>query len=689
MSLKLRRNHFSGISNIDYRTKGDLEKIKFYQPYHESKKFGNQGLSNYKLPSSFHKKLFSPTKGINEGKFVKNDIPNPKNYESALFYRNNSMIIKPKAFLNVERSKQLDTSEYRGGEEYNGDSMMISETNKKRKEIKIKEKLLRENIKKRFSGIMYGDMSFNKNKENTLSLSQSSKKSIQKSKSDIIFMDKKIKKERLSMIRNKIFNRLKTHNDTKGIFIKWQNDYLNHRELSIYDLHKIINDLGIQINYNEAFALIASANKRNTDKLNYEEFKNFFLNDENNNINSNIDIDLSKIPYQKESSFEEKYKKEGENISNKFNDLFIENNENYLKFQKLTRNNYPNFLQKLSAATNNQLDGTCDLPTFTNVIKTMKIPEKCKKDEIINTIFNKYKIPEKNSMNYEKFIEGSKNLDEENDFFHFQNGYLGLIKQKLEKNKEERKRYNEILAENERRKKSLLESQLASMRRLRPNKRDTTLISKSINFEINKDKKYFLEKQNHTDNFNDKEKSKEKEVKENGNGKDNYVQTVLNYKNKRSFYNHYQPSLDFINHVFKDSKLYEDLYYQSVEEISPLIQNQNNNNNLLKKDFSQPDKKIFQSVIISKKFDKNFLSNDMEDDKKRFRVFELSNEEKKNKIKFLENSLKRKFETNKKWNDKINFHQQVSDINNSLGQIKRTESLYRYEKKINEMNNIM
>ena len=676
MSLKLRRNHFSGISNLDFRTKGDSERVKFFQPYHESKKFGMQGLSNYKLPISVHKKLFSPTKGINEGKFVKNEMPNPKIYEPALFYRNNSMRIKPKAFLNVERSKHLDTSDYRGGGEYNGDSMMISETNKKRKEIKIKEKIFRESIKKRYSGDLVGDISFNENKENSLSLSQSDKKRMKKSKSDVDSLDKKVKKERLNIIRNKIFNRLQTHNDTKGIFIKWQNDYLNNRELSVYDLYKIINDLGIQITYNEAFALISSANKRNTGKLNYDEFKNFFLNDDN----KTIDIDLTKIPYQKESLFEERHKKDEENKLNKFNDLFIEKNENYLKFQKLIRNNHPNFFQKLSAITNNtKLDGTCDLPTFTNIIKNMKIPEKCKKDEIISTIFNKYKIPEKNLMNYEKFIEGSKNLNEENNFFYFQNRYLGLIKQKLERNKEERKRYNEILEENARRKKNIIESQLASMRgHLRSNKSDTILIPKIINFEINKNKKYSLEKQNFTDNLKEKEEPKE-----------DYVQTELNSKKERLFYNHYQPSLDFINHIFKDRKLYEDRYYQSVEEMSPLTQSTNNKYNLSKSSSSELDKRKFDIVINSKKFDKNFLSNDTDDDKKRFRAFGLSNEEKKYKLKYLENSLKRKFETNRKWNDRIDFQQKVSEINDSLGQIKRTENLYRYEEKINEMNNII
>ena len=34
--------------------------------------------------------------------------------------------------------------------------------------------------------------------------------------------------------------------------------------------------------YNETYALISSANKKNTDKLNYDEFKNLFENKKNN-----------------------------------------------------------------------------------------------------------------------------------------------------------------------------------------------------------------------------------------------------------------------------------------------------------------------------------------------------------------------------------------------------------------------
>ena len=682
MSLKVRRFHFSGISNLDFRTKGDIDRIKFYEPFHESKTFGTQGLSNYKLPSTVHNELFSPTKGLNEGKFVKNEMPNPKIYETALFYKNNHIKIKPKIFLKVQRSKQLDTSEYSGGQEYNGDSMMISEINKKRKEIKIKEKLERENIKKRFNGNMYEDMKFNKINDNNKGLYLSSTdKKIQKSKSDIC-LDKKINKERLNMIKNKLFNRLKTHNDTKGIFIKWQNDYLNNTELSLYDLHKIINDLGIPITYNETYALISSANKRNTDKLNYDEFKNLFLQNDNN-----IDIDLSKIPFRKETLFKEKQKEEEQNKMKQYKNIAIQKSESFLKLKRLTRNNYPNFLQAMSKSSNNvNSDGNCNLPTFKKIIKNMKIPDKCKNDEVIDTIYDKYKSPETNLMNYKNYIEDCKNLKEENDFFHFQKGYLGLIKNKLEKNKEERNKFNEVLQENDRRKKSYLQNQLASMRgHIRKNNSDTSLISKSDNpseniyssyLDINKEKKYSLEKQNNQNNTDifDKENNLEK---------------CLN-NNMNAFYNHYQPSLNFINYVFKDNKIYNDRYYKSIEEISPLIQTKNNSNDdLLKKNFSELDQKKYESLANSRKFNRQFLSSEIDDDKKRFRIFDISKDKKNNKLKYLENSLKRKFETNRVWNDKIDFQQKISDINNSLGQIKRTENLLRYEKKIQDMNYII
>ena len=721
MSLKRSRIHLSGISNIDFRTKGEIEEIKKYQPFHESKNFGMLGLSNHKLPYSIHKELFRPTIGINEGKYIQNDIQNPKIYESSLFYQKNSMNIKPRTILSGERAKQLDTSDHRGGEEYNGDSMMICEINKQRKENKMREKLIQENLRKKHIGVISGRIleqqdTINKNatnnkendgnnneekNENTLNNDKNNEKELKlvKSRSDgsRIFLIKKVSNERLNLIRNKIYNRLKTHNDTKDIFLKWQKNYLNNRELSLYDLHRIINDLGIPISFNEAFALIKSANKRNTDKLNYNEFKDLFLNDD-----KIIDIDLSKIPYQSESTYKDNIEKEEENKRNQLKVLRVSKGHNYFALQKIIRICYPNFLetmkkiQKENAQDNNkELKGICDLPTFKKVLDTIKIPDKYKSESIINTIYNQYKISD-NMMNYEKFIENCKNIKETNDFFIFQNGYLNLIQKKLEKNENERKKYNDILVLNNLKKKEYLKELGKQIginsiedinlinRRLYKNKSQFNINHKNY-FEINKNKKYSLE-----DNNEDK----------NGLNKYNVAKTINtnvnanNSINKTEFYNHYQPSFNFIDFVFKDNKIYNDRYYKAIDEISPLIPKKSNDrNDILKKNFSDLGEYKHKSLINSKKFNKNFLSSDLGGpgymkSEERYQKYEPSQEEKKKKLLFLENSLKRKYDTNRKWNDKFNFQQQVVNINNSLGQIKRTENLLRYEKKMNDINNI-
>ena len=57
----------------------------------------------------------------------------------------------------------------------------------------------------------------------------------------------------------------------------WQKNYLKNQELSVFDLKQNINELGIPITYNETIGLISFANKRNTNTLNYDEFKNLFF----------------------------------------------------------------------------------------------------------------------------------------------------------------------------------------------------------------------------------------------------------------------------------------------------------------------------------------------------------------------------------------------------------------------------
>ena len=146
MSLKQPRIHLSGISNIDFRSKNEMDKINLYQPFHKSRDFINMGLSNYHLPDQIHDSLFKPTSSINERKYEENDIQNPKIYDSALFYKKNGIEILKKTFKQGDRIKQLDTSNFRGGHEYNGDSLIISEVFKARNDLKQNLSKSQENV---------------------------------------------------------------------------------------------------------------------------------------------------------------------------------------------------------------------------------------------------------------------------------------------------------------------------------------------------------------------------------------------------------------------------------------------------------------------------------------------------------------------------------------------------------------
>ena len=65
MSLKRQRTHQCGFSNIDFRSKGEFENLKLFEPWKIPKDFGTMGKSNYHLPYSETKKILSVSKNLN------------------------------------------------------------------------------------------------------------------------------------------------------------------------------------------------------------------------------------------------------------------------------------------------------------------------------------------------------------------------------------------------------------------------------------------------------------------------------------------------------------------------------------------------------------------------------------------------------------------------------------------------
>ena len=643
MSLKRPRIHVSGISNIDFRTKNEAEKIQLYQPFHCSRDFVNMGLSNYHLPDDIHNKLFKPTSAINEKKFVENEIQNPKIYDSALFYQKNGIKIIPKTFKLGDKIKQLDTSNFRGGHEYNGDSLIISEIYKIRNQIKQNSRNSQENILKN----RLVNINNNENKvlhrnnssiisKNDQNIGNFTNKTLAKSNSESNFIkNNSIDKEKLIQIKNKIYRRLFPHNDIKNIFMSWQGNCFNNQELTVFDLHKIINDLGININYNEANALILSANKRNNNTLNYDEFKSLFLNP--NNIYHDYDtinIDEKNLPNISEDKINENQKKLNVSKSQKLIDLKVLNNDNYYGLKEIIKNRYPYFLSSMKEIQNNSCNDNsnnnlCSKETFKQVLDSLKIPNKYKNIYIINSIFNKYSshnLNENNSenlMDYMKFLEDCKNINDKNDFFDFQNNYLDLVKQKLDNSLQKRQKYNDFLVEDHNRKKSYLKYLLSQ--------KPSHEISKSLSSD---------------------------------------------------FYNHYQPSLNFINMIFKDSDKYNGRYNEAINEMNPNLKNFDDNlkNSMINHERVKKEKMFKKNLIGFEKGTPGYGGVEV------YEKVDPVEIEKNAKKEFYENSLRRKFDMNKNFYDKINFQQKVFEINDSLGQIKRTANLYRYQKEINDIN---
>lgn len=135
MRIRKGRSHKCGHSNIDYRTKDDQEAIKTYMPWRTKKDFGTMGYEYYKLPYTESKKMLKVTESLNNQKTIMHEIPDPKCYSTAQFYKTNNIPFKEKALFACDRIAQLDEY-FKGKERFVGDSMMISDLNKKREMLK-------------------------------------------------------------------------------------------------------------------------------------------------------------------------------------------------------------------------------------------------------------------------------------------------------------------------------------------------------------------------------------------------------------------------------------------------------------------------------------------------------------------------------------------------------------------------
>ena len=415
MSLKLQRVHRCGYSNIDFRSKGDFESLKLYEPWQIPKEFGTMGKSSYYPSYSQAKKIFSVSKSVNKLKNIVQGSPDPKSYPGVLYYKKNN--IKPNIVqeFRVERVAELDENDI-GKEKYIGDSMMIADINKSRRERKKKKNDIKKKIteKKELIQKIEKEKAL-KNKE-AIHETQIVKINAKET------LDNKIDLKKVQEIRLALRRRYANRTDIRKIFKEWDLNAIG--EITVYSAHDMINRLSIPINYNETRALIASSNTRGTETLNLEEFMHLIFSD-----NEALKVDLDKFELKDEKLFSEGI--ESENMKNNLQKSILEMNKNNeiltIKQQLHTRTSIINL-----AAINNDINtDKCTKEQFKLLMQTLKFPEKYYRDILMDTLFNSYINEDKETMNMTKLCEDCLNMKDENNFSDFKDRVLDNFKGKI------------------------------------------------------------------------------------------------------------------------------------------------------------------------------------------------------------------------------------------------------------------
>ena len=440
MSLRFSRNHTNGHSNIDFRSKQDIKNLKIFEPWKIPRDFGTMGRYYFSPSYTEIKRLKSISKSPKNLLMLATGIPDPKEYSTTLYYSKNN--IKPKIIhsLNNERLTQLDEY-YKGKERFTGDSMMIADIahardeRKKKKhflELRRLEKLrLKENL---------GRDKMEKNKE---AIAETQLVNIEAEET----LEGKVDIKKLQEIRLALRRRYANRTNFRKIFKSW--DHSISGEISVYDVHDMINAFSIPINYNETRALIASSNKRGSETLNLEEFMHLIFND-----NQQLKVDLSKIKYK-----DEKFYTEGSQVENlkknmKMNILEMLKTDDLKYIMDHFHTRIP-LLERFIREEGIQ-GGICTKENFKNILEKFNLTERYTRDNLIDAIFNNYNInnnPE--YMDIGKFVDDCLRNVEENNFSSFKNRNIQAIEEKVKIRKEELKALYWKLWEEHRKKEEL------------------------------------------------------------------------------------------------------------------------------------------------------------------------------------------------------------------------------------------
>ena len=396
MSLRRVRSHKIGISNIDFRTKGDIDNIRIFEPWHSPKEFGSMGYRNYRIPKKQFKSLFDPSLELNTQKDIVNDYPDPRYHTTAQFYKKNNILINTRTFFNNEKVANLEES-FKGKDIFNGDSTNVAEILRARKGKNL------ENIPFKLRNAIKEPFSLEDHKMNTEKIEKLAKEKKKGNKNAIqetqlvkintyVDKEKKINIKKIEEVRQALRRRYGNRKNIYKIFQLWAKTFPN--KITVYDAYKMINSLSIPINYNETKAFIASGSNFGNEYLNIEEFANL--------IYEPMKMDVGKE--DKKVLYEEKDKDTitkniiKNNIS-QYDSRNIEKLKDFISqrimvlnknLKELSKEKY-SFKEDDNNKTKNINLNLVDYNKFLKGILSLKPTENIGKEEYIKKLFDEYK----------------------------------------------------------------------------------------------------------------------------------------------------------------------------------------------------------------------------------------------------------------------------------------------------------
>lgn len=423
MNRRRERVHHCGLTNIDFKTKGDAVSMQTYKPTLKHADFGTMGKTGFeKTPfSTFMKSKKKTGMTISEN-------PDPRTKTTQDFYmQQGKRITAPTATLN-KRSTQLEDAKWTDNV-FTGDKpdFQIDLTAKAKRRINKlglgnsgKRKVARlENapplVKHSHKGSKTAESARTTSVRKTsvvkpTTFSKVDVHSAAVQETQLVRLDNKqtlqgrVDLKKVRDIRRAIRRRYATRKNPNKLFHVW--DQKQQKKIDTDDVANMVNKMGIKINKNEAYVLLKSADMNNDDTLNIEEFINLI-----HSSNEALDVDLKTL-----APLNSEINKHGNNETAAISHLAKNASGQY---ENRMNNQMRLYLQKSSQSIGrdclNEDEGEAGSKTYQIDKSKLKkilnhrlnLPEMLKNDDQrLDKIINEYAVDEKSEkVNYKSMLD--------------------------------------------------------------------------------------------------------------------------------------------------------------------------------------------------------------------------------------------------------------------------------------------